>query len=172
MLLSIISFRQLSICSYRSDVSVIDQIAQAESFQNIVDHQVMLAESKEDVTKAPRLPVCVVVSLETAVTQEENPKVSRIVAWMRLLKVYGVLRTDDLQRIVPDDVLYSETGLTATLRRTETSGAGKKVRALTLFIPDFASISGEPWLGKASATRGGTISYRDRLRIWLRSSER
>ena len=58
---------------------------------------------------------------------------------MRLLKVYGVLRTDDLQRIVPDDVLYSETGLTA-------SGAWKKVRALTLFILDFASISGEPWL--------------------------
>ena len=57
-----------------------------------------------------------------------------------------MLRTDDLQRIVPDDVLYSETGLTATLRRTKTSGAGKKVRALTLFIPYFASISGEPWL--------------------------
>ena len=130
----------------RAEIPAIDQIAQAGIFRNIVDQQVMLAESKEDVKKAPRLPVCVVVSLETAVTQEENPKVLRIVAWMRLLKVYGVLRADDLQRIVPDDVLYSETGLTATLRRTKTSGAGKKVRALTLFIPDFASISGEPWL--------------------------
>ena len=86
-----------------------DQIAHAGIFQNIVDQQVMLAESKEDVKKAPRLPVCVVVSLETAVTQEENPKVLRIVAWMRLLKVYGVMRADDLQRIVPNDVLSSET---------------------------------------------------------------
>ena len=123
-----------------------DQIAHAGIFRNIVDQQVMLAESKEDVKKAPRLPVCVAVSLETAVTQEENPKVLRIVAWMRLLKVFGVMRADDLQRIVPNDVLFSETGLTATLRRTKTSGAGKKVRALTLFIPDFASISVEPWL--------------------------
>ena len=64
----------------RAEIPVIDQIAQAWIFQNIVDHQVMLAESKEDVKKAPRLPVYVVVSLETAVTQEENPKVLRIVA--------------------------------------------------------------------------------------------
>ena len=87
----------------RAEIPAIDQIAQAGIFRNIVDQQMMLAESKEDVKKAP---VCVVVSLETAVVQEENPKVLRIVAWMRLLKVYGVLRADDLQRI-PDDVLYS-----------------------------------------------------------------
>ena len=64
----------------RAEIPEIDQIAQAGIFRNIVDHQVMLAESKEDVEKAPRLPVCVVVSLETAVTQEGNPKLWRIVA--------------------------------------------------------------------------------------------
>ena len=70
----------------------------------------------------------------------------RVVAWTRLVKVFGVLRSDDMQRINPSEVDLAEGGLTARLRRTKTSGAGKKVKDLRLFVPVGAWVCAEGWL--------------------------
>ena len=55
----------------------------------------------ESVKRAPRFPVSLLMSLEVAVMDERVPRGLRVVAWARLIKAYGVLRTDDMQRIPP-----------------------------------------------------------------------
>ena len=102
-------------------------------------------EAAPDQVKAPRIPVVVIAGLEVAVGNEELPVCLRVVAWCRLLKTFGVLRADDLQRISPDDVELQGSYLTAKMRRTKTSGAGKKVRDLTMFVLSSAWIVVEGW---------------------------
>ena len=58
-----------------------------------------------------------------------------MIAWARLLKVFGSLRWGDLLRLRPRDVASRATGLAGRLTQTKTSGAGKKVRDLPLFVP-------------------------------------
>ena len=66
-------------------------------------------------------------------------------------KVYGALRADVLQRIYPKDVRMTEGGLSAKLHRTETSGAGKEVRNLTVSVPAAAWILDPDWLRSGCA---------------------
>merc|ERR1712051_711611 len=70
----------------------------------------------------------------------------KVVAWLRLIKVFGVLRADDVRRLRPKDVSMGEAGLQAKLLRTKTTGPGKKVRELPVFIPVQAGFTGLPWL--------------------------
>ena len=42
-----------------------------------------------------------------------------------MVKVYGVLRMDGMQRIKPADVEWMESGLIAKLKRTKTTGQVK-----------------------------------------------
>ena len=86
-------------------------------------------ERQEETKRAPRFPVSIIVALEVAVASEgELPRGLRVVAWARLLKIYGVLRTDDLQRLRPANVSMGEAGMTGKLLRTKRTGPGKKVR--------------------------------------------
>ncbi len=63
-----------------------------------------------------------------------------------MLKVYGVLRWDDLQRLKPRDISLRASGLVGRLSQTKTSGAGKKVRDLPLFVPGGAYVLCADWL--------------------------
>ena len=59
-----------------------------------------VGEGLGTVKRAPRFPLAVVASLELAVLAEDRlPEGLRVLAWMRLVKVYGVLRADDIQRL-------------------------------------------------------------------------
>ena len=82
------------------------------------------------VLKSPRLPLVVIGALEAKVCDVEETMGVRLVCWSRLLRTYGVLRTDDLQRVSPCDVSLQDSGLSMTLRRTKTTRGGKKVRDL------------------------------------------
>lgn len=108
--------------------------------------EVQLDDAKVSVRKAPRLLVGVLVAMEVYVVNEEHPKALRVASWMRLIKVYGALRWDDFKRIRPEDLVLRDSGLVGRLSRTKTTGVGKKVRELPLFIPRDASISGNEWL--------------------------
>ena len=105
-----------------------------------------LVEGEEETKRAPRFPLSLIAALEVAVANASLTKGMRIVAWTRLLKVYGTLRADDLQRLRPRDVSMGEAGMTGKLMRTKTTGPGKKVKQLTVFVPFEAQISGNNWL--------------------------
>ena len=123
------------------------KLCRSEGLKKSMEKAIMDAEDgSSEKTRAPRLPVVVVAGLERAVYDERLPVCLRIVAWARLLKVFGALRSGDLQRIDPAEVELQEGGLTARLLRTKTSGAGKKVKDLKLFVPTSAWICTEGWL--------------------------
>ena len=98
------------------------------------------------VHKAPRFPIIVIGALECKVMNPSAPLGVWVVAWARLVKVYGTLRWDDLQRLRPGDVHLRAGGLVGRLSQTKTSGAGKKVRDLPLYVPKHAFVLQESWL--------------------------
>jgi hypothetical protein len=107
---------------------------------------VVLGTSGETVRKAPRVPLVVIAALENKVVSGDLLVGIRIFAWTRLIKIYGSLRSDDLQRLRPRDVNLVSSGLTGVLTQTKTSGAGRKVRSLPLFVPRCAYLVQERWL--------------------------
>ena len=108
--------------------------------------EVELADVGQETKKAPRLPVLVLIALELKVLDGEAPLVIRVVAWIRLIKVYGGLRWDDLQRLAPRDLEMRVSGLVGRLTRTKVSGAGRRVKELPLFIPREAYLTNKDWL--------------------------
>ena len=97
-------------------------------------------QEKAEVKKAPRFPLYVVGAMEQNIMAETHPLVLRICWWIRLLKVFGGLRSDDLQRLAPADCKLTLEGLTATLRRTKTTGPNKRVKTVPLHIPSGVSV--------------------------------
>ena len=111
--------------------------------------------------RAPRFPLVLLCALEGMVLDSSALPVLRVVAWTRLLKVYGVLRADDLQRLAPENARLQDGGFVGNLTRTKTSGAGKKVKDLLVFVPRSAWVAFEGWLEE------GYILWR-RLAPWPR----
>jgi integrase len=105
-----------------------------------------LVDEAVRVKKAPRMPILMFLSMELTVMSADSPRVHRMYAWARLIKVYGGLRWDDLQRLRPTDVELREAGLVGRLARTKTSGVGRRVRELPLFIPKGASLAATTWV--------------------------
>jgi hypothetical protein len=118
-----------------------------ELFRKNVDHAgIRMAGEAVMVKKAPRFLIVMVASLETHVVDEDQPLGMRILAWARLLKIFGVLRWDDLQRLRPKDVALRASGLAGRLTQTKTSGAGKRVHDLPLHVPRCAFVVRRDWL--------------------------
>ena len=107
---------------------------------------VVLGTESEVAKKAPRIPLVIIAALENKVVSSDLLVGVRVIAWTRLLKIYGSLRADDLQRLRPRDVSLASSGLTGVLMQTKTSGAGRKVRSLPLFVPRCAYLVQERWL--------------------------
>jgi hypothetical protein len=119
-----------------------------EQFRRVVERaKTDAGEAQGEVRRAPRFPVSLIAALEVAVVNEDCfPRGLRVVAWARLLKVFGVLRTDDLQRLRPANITMGEAGFVGKLLRTKCTGPGKKVRELVVFVPSGASVAGTKWL--------------------------
>ena len=105
-----------------------------------------LADGAGQVRKAPRVPIILMLSWELLVVEAGAPLVHRVFAWARLIKVYGGLRWDDLQRLRPRDLELRSTGLVGRLTRTKTSGVGRRVRELPLFVPCEAYLATVDWI--------------------------
>eukprot|EP00971_Amphidinium_carterae_P335685 6471669-Amphidinium_carterae.1 len=103
-------------------------------------------EESSPMTKQALPPtIAIIVSLELYVTSD-RPQFKRAMAWVRLLKLWACLRADDVQGIVPDNVVLNDTGLTLTLRRTKTSGPGKKHVVVRAHVARDISLTGRDWL--------------------------
>ena len=95
-------------------------------FKRCFERAAVEAEQGTSVKKAPRLPVAVLVALELGVLDGAVPPVLRVVMWTRLLKTYGCLRADDLQRMAPEGVHLTSSGFSGKLAWTKTTGGRDK----------------------------------------------
>ena len=130
----------------RAGVLEQDKISNASLFKCNIEKAQSDAEIGILVKKAPSFPTIVIRCLEKGVVDEEVVVVLRVMMWCRLVKIYGVLRADDLQRLDPGAVSLQESGLAGKMVRTKTTGAGKRVRELVLFIPRTAWVQAENWM--------------------------
>ena len=102
------------------------------------------SQGKPTTRRAPRFPVAILAALEVAVSDRALPTYLRGVAWLRLVKIWGTLRFDDTSWLAPSGLHVRDGALTATLTRTKTSGAGRRVPELPLAISNecFAGLVG------------------------------
>jgi len=98
------------------------------------------------VRKAPRLPLRLLAYLEEQVMDSEVPVYWRALAWWKLAASWGVLRFDDHRGWSPADARLTESGLRILLKRTKTTGAGKRVPTRPVFISKEAYLRDPAWL--------------------------
>lgn len=71
----------------------------------------------------------------------------RVLAWTRLIKIWGSLRFDDMQKIKPSELHLTQGRLTTTLRSSKTSGPGKRVQELPVCVSEHAHVWAAEWIG-------------------------
>eukprot|EP00439_Symbiodinium_sp_Y106_P079138 s1678_g17.t2 len=92
--------------------------------------------------------VAMIIAAELVVMDPRHTIVNRVFAFVLLLMVWAALRVDDVQWIRRASLALSELGLRAILGRTKTSGPGRKMGELPIFVHRRASFSGVDWLSE------------------------
>ena len=100
------------------------------------------------VKQAPLYTVAIMLSLELLVCATSQALGLRFVAFCDLLMIWATLRADDLQHIDLKSVKLSQLGLKFCLRKTKTSGPGRKVGELFAYISRSSGLSGFDWLSE------------------------
>ena len=106
----------------------------------------MLSKDKPPTKRAPRYPIIYMESFEHMVEDEKRRLGYRVVAWIKLVKLWASLRWDDIQRINPKELKYYGGRMTTILRITKTTGPSKRVQELPVCVSEHAFISSPFWL--------------------------
>ena len=123
--------------------SVTDSRAVSQIRDYIVEQ---LSKDSPPPRRAPRYPAVMIEALERTVLKVDAVLGLRIIAWVKLVKIWGSLRFDDVQKIHPESLAMLGGRMTTTLRVTKTSGPGKRVQELPVCISEYAYIWDATWL--------------------------
>ena len=139
-----------------ASLSVLEDAGQVSEGSRISSHRLWiqalkaciseLEQGAKPVRKAPPLSVAMVLALEEFVVEEENPLYARAIAWVTLVCVWACMRVSDLEGLAPGRITVNHRGLRGFLTRTKTTGPGKQVREVPVFIARNVSLSGADWL--------------------------
>ena len=99
----------------------------------------------------PRKPaemykVAMIIALELTVVDNALPVFQRALAWIVLCMVWGAMRCDDVQAILPHRSSLSNYGLRLVLGKTKTTGPDKMQKEVAVHIFRTTSLTGEDWL--------------------------
>ena len=100
------------------------------------------------VKQAPLYTIAIMLSMELLLCTTSQAQGLRFVAFCGLLMTWLTLRADDLQHVEIKSVRLSQVGLKFCLRKTKTSGPGRKVGELFAYISRSAGLSGFDWLAE------------------------
>jgi len=84
-----------------------------------------LASDSPPSKPAEQYTVAMLLSLELTVVDTTLPLLTRALAWIVLVMVWGSMRCDDMQSALPHCTTLSNYGLRAVLAKTKTSGPDK-----------------------------------------------
>ena len=110
------------------------------------DAEVRLQSGAPPAKQAPRFPLNLVAALECLVVDPTYPMYNRLVAWVRLVKVWAALRSGDTEAVDPASLRWTATGMEGLLDRTKTSGPGKRIIHLPFFVRADAYLHHPGWL--------------------------
>ena len=117
------------------------------TLRNTVNQLTADLEAKAPPTrKAPMLPVSLIGAIELAVSDTSLPLYARAFAFYKLVKFWTASRSGDLTGLAPASLRMTEHGLSGLLDRTKTSGPGKRVRFLPIFISKRVYFMNAEWL--------------------------
>ena len=128
-------------------VSLKDRFSADETVRAVVQS---IAEELQS-RAAPRRPaklytVAMLLALEIRVMDLLAPLFSRVIAWVMLLQHWAAMRADDVQWLDPGRMTLSSSGLAGVLRRTKTTGPGRRAREVPIYVSREVSLSGHDWL--------------------------
>lgn len=128
-------------------LDVRERIADSQVVCSVRDYIVeMLSKDRPPTQRAPRYPVVMMESLEHVVEDESLRVGFRIIAWVKLVKLWATLRWDDVQKIVPKELKFFGGRMTTILRSTKTTGPTRRVQELPVCVSEHAYISSPFWL--------------------------
>ena len=99
--------------------------------------------------KAPLFPRALIASLELYV-MGDHPRYRRALAWVRLIKVWTSMRTNDLQGLPPAMLGRGPYGPKVVLMRTKTTGPGKQVKTVPIFVDRCCWIADPRWIDEGA----------------------
>lgn len=94
----------------------------------------------ETLTSSPMMQ-----TVASELTRRTETEATRIGAWLKLLKTWASLRFDDLANIKLENLKFYDGKLAGILRKTKTTGAGKRVRELLIFVSEEAYLHRKQW---------------------------
>jgi len=96
--------------------------------------------------QAPPLPLAVMLALELYVVDATKLSGMRMLAWVRLVKSWAGLRYHDHLGMEANSLRMDPEGLVFWLSRTKTSGPGKKIARLPVYVHKEAYLGTKRWL--------------------------
>ena len=131
----------------KADIPDNDRISAQNLVTSCVKHlTTLLAKGAPPVRKAPMLLIALLAALEFYVMDDEKPAYSRAMAWYILLLVWTAMRFDDTAGLLPEKLKLFDRGLEGLIVRSKSSGPGRKVTELRIFVSIDATVTGKPWL--------------------------
>ena len=130
------------------EFSAEEQLGKTAAVKNVLEEiSMQLAEAAPKFAKrAWHLPVKVVEALEEFVLDCSRESYPRVYAWFRLIKLWTGMRFSDSLGMDHRTLEWKSFGLTAVLSRTKTSGPGKKVSLLRIWISKECWLFNETWI--------------------------
>eukprot|EP00973_Karenia_brevis_P095340 12426869-Karenia_brevis.AAC.1 len=86
------------------------------------------------------------MAMELLVVDEGQLRYLRAYTWLKLVRVWAALRSDDVQGLLPGTMRMFDNGMEATLDRTKTSGPGKKIRWMKIYVSSASFLWDARWL--------------------------
>ena len=141
--------------SLAASLSFLEKIGGVLESQMFSKQQIWLAQiasltrdaqvNNTEVKRAPQPFIAMIISLELYV-KSGRPKYRRALAWLKLVRIWATMRSDDTQGIDVRRLTLSGMGLSGVLTQTKTTGAGKKVLEVMFYVIRQASFTGLDWL--------------------------
>ena len=91
------------------------------------------------------------IALELTVVDLDTPLFVCMWSWLLLVRIWVVLRFNDVLGWSPADTRMGKSGLTGKLRKNKTTGPGKKIRVLPVFITSVVFVAVKHWLANGYA---------------------
>ncbi|CAE7486071.1 unnamed protein product [Symbiodinium sp. CCMP2592] len=142
--------------SLQASLSVIEGVGRVPSTQQISQDPTWQAQLKsytaDLISAAPpeqpasMLTVAIVLACEIFVCTPGEPSYLRALGFVCLLMVWGSLRADDVQGLLPQTMLLDERGLSIDLARSKTTGPDKRTHTVKVFVERSISLTGHDWL--------------------------
>eukprot|EP00438_Fugacium_kawagutii_P007790 Skav218549 [mRNA] locus=scaffold3191:294069:296166:+ [translate_table: standard] len=141
-------YKTLIFMEHAAEIPKERQISDSDAVKNALEEvnlRLAVIDPKER-RQACHIPVMVVVSLEDTVVDKGVADFVRAYAWFRLFKLWGALRFHDTTGVDFKSFVSDEFGLHCSLKRTKTTGPGKKVTIVKVFVSRRAFVRQRDWL--------------------------